>query len=124
MKIRINNIEARKYNSTKSEQSFYEIVKWEVNKLFGKEDEYREDGYVDSFGGDFLEKNGHRISKSSFQSNESCFVVAFLRLNKSESDVDLESVGSRILDLSDSELSDFMDVYRLASEKIKIKYFK
>jgi len=39
-KIRINNIEFRKYNS-KSKNPLYEIIKWTINLHFNKEEEYR-----------------------------------------------------------------------------------
>ena len=41
--IRINNIEFRKYNSTKTKKPLYEIIKWESNFYYGKYDEYIKD---------------------------------------------------------------------------------
>jgi hypothetical protein len=124
MKIRVNNIECRKYTATKTDDVHYEIVKWEKNLYFGKEEEYRKDGYVDSFGGDFLQKNGSSIQKTFFNHEETCYTVASLNLNRKEPDVYLESVGSRLLDLTPEEIQDFFEVYRIANPKIYKKHFK
>jgi hypothetical protein len=126
MKIRINNIECRKYTSTKVDKVFYEIIKWSANPHFGKEQEYRDKGYVDSFGGDFLQSptGGHNIQKIFFEKPESCYMIASLHLNKREPDVELKSVGSRLLDLTKNEKSDFFEVYEIANPKIQKKHFK
>jgi hypothetical protein len=123
MRIRINNIECRKYTATKTDEVHYEIIKWEPNSYFGKEQEYRDNGYVDSFGGDFLEKDRTSIQKTIFNNQESCFTVAALLLNRKEPCTYLESVGSRLLDLSQEEIQDFFEVYRLAEPKIQKKHF-
>ena len=124
MKIRINNIECRKYTATKTDEVHYEIVKWENNTYFSKEKEYRDNGYVDSFGGDFLQKNGHSIQKTFFERPETCYTVASLNLNRKEPCVYLESVGSRLLDLKKDDIKDFFEVYRLADQKISKKHFR
>ena len=124
MKIRINNIECRKYTATKTDEVHYEIVKWENNTQFGKEKEYRDNGYVDSFGGDFLQKNGHSIQKTFFERQETCYTVASLNLNMTEPCGDLESVGSRLLYLKKDDIKDFFEVYRLADQKISKKHFR
>lgn len=126
MKIRINNIECKKYTTTKVNEIFYEIIKWQPNPHFGKEQEYRNMGYVDSFGGEYLQSptEGHSIQKSLFIYKESCFMIASLRLNRREPDINLESVGSRLLDLTEEEQKDFFEVYKLANQKIYKKHFK
>ena len=124
MKIRINNIECRKYTSTKTDEVHYEIVKWEHNKYYGQEEEYRKDGYVDSFGGDFLTKNGTSIQKTFFTHKETCYTIAALYLNRKEPDVYLKSVGSRLLELEEEEIKDFFEVYRIANQKIYKKHFR
>lgn len=43
--IRINNIEFRKYNSTKTKKPLYEIIKWESNPYYNKKLEYFKEGY-------------------------------------------------------------------------------
>jgi hypothetical protein len=124
MKIRINNIECRKYSATKVDNPLYEIVKWDVNTRYGKEEEYRANGYEDSFSGDFLVKNGHSIQKTLFIHKEFCYTIATLELNYREPDVNLKSTGSRLLDLKVSEVKDFFKVYELANKKINKKHFK
>ena len=124
MKIRINNIECRKYKATKVDKLFYEIVKWDTNSRYGKEEEYRANGYEDSFSGDFLVKNGHSILKTFFTTKEFCYTIATLELNYHEPDVNLKSTGSRLLDLKVSEVKDFFKVYELANKKINKKHFK
>ena len=123
MRIRINNIEGRKY-TTKLKETFYEIVAWSPNVYFGKEQEYLDNGYEESFGAEFLTKNGHSISKSFFKSPEQCYVIAHLELNKREPDVNLKSIGSRLLDLTNDELDDFLLLYRTMNKKIMKKHFK
>jgi hypothetical protein len=124
MKIRINNIECREYSATKVDKLFYEIVKWDDNGYYGKEEEYLANGYEDNFDSGFLTKNGHSIQKTFFTTKECCYTVATLELNYGEPDVNLKSVGSRLLDLKGSEIKDFFKVYELANKKINKKHFK
>jgi hypothetical protein len=120
MKIRINNIEFRKYRATKTEEVFYEIIKWQNNPHYGKEEEYRADGYVDSFGGDFLQKNGSNIQKSFFTLPETCYMIA--SVHKYSEGWYLKSVGERLLELTPEEWDDFHQVYTLGQSKLnKIK---
>lgn len=107
MKNRINNIECRKI---KSSHYSHEIVLWYPNQYYGKESDYEL-----TFSGDFYKPNGSvgiNISKSCFINPESCHVVAFLI--KTREGFDLKSVGDRILDLSPSNLEDFIKVYKKA----------
>ena len=99
--IRIDNIEFKKYTSTKIKESLYEIVKWQTNYYFGREEEYKNDGYVESFGGNYLQKNGHSIDKSFFNNKETCFVLAFIE--KGSESWKLRSVGETLLDLTPEE---------------------
>jgi hypothetical protein len=116
MNIRINNIEFKKYISTKRDKSLYEIVKWYPNIHFGKEEEYKKDGYVDSFGGEFLRKDGHEIHKSFFINPESCYVIAFIE--KGKESWELRSVGERVVTLAPEELEDFNEVYKIGQTKL------
>jgi hypothetical protein len=116
MNIRINNIEFKKYISTKRDKSLYEIVKWYPNIHFGKEEEYKKDGYVDSFGGEFLRKDGHEIHKSFFISPESCYVIAFIE--KGKESWELRSVGERLLGLTPEEQQHFFTAYTLGQNKL------
>lgn len=116
MKIRINNLEFRKYTSTKTEKLLYEIIKWYPNVYFEKEEEYKKEGFIDSFGGDFLQKGGSSISKSSFILPESCCVIAFIE--KGSESWELRSIGERMLELSSEEWNDFHSVYSLGNTKL------
>lgn len=118
MKCRINNIEFRKYKGSKD---LYEIIKWFDNPKYGKYNDYLNDGYIESFGGDFLEKDHIHISKSLFELPEICYVVSFIKFNKKEPCYYLESVGDRLLDLSEGEINDFWDVYNKSNKWLSKK---
>lgn len=116
-KIRINNIEFRKYTTTKIKKKFYEIIKWQDNPYYGKEQEYLNRGYIESFGGDYLTDGIKSISKSTFNIEESAYVIAFVERD-SESWY-LKTVGNRMLELNNDELNDFIQVYRNGNKKLK-----
>jgi len=113
--IKIGNIECRKYTSTKTDKLHYEIIKWENNPNYNKMQEYLDSGYTESLGGDFLERNGSSIQKSAFNLPQYCFTVG--GLHKGE-EWYLQSVGSRICDLDNQDLEDFLEVYKLANKKL------
>ena len=119
-KIRINNIECRKPSPIK-DKLVYEIIKWETNPYYGKEEELVKEGYEQSIGDDFLKKDNHYIDINSFKNLESCYVVAWLKVNN-EGFPYVETVGEHLLDLDGAELYSFMEVYRRANEKLKQKY--
>lgn len=116
MKIRINNLEFRKSISIKKDKILYEIVKLENNPYFGKEEEYRKDGYIDSFGGDYLQKENKSIQKLCFMYPESSYVIAFIE--KGKESWELRSVGERMLDLTPEEWVEFHQVYTLGQTKL------
>lgn len=115
MKVRIGNIECRPVSTNPTD---YEIVKWEECPYYQKENEYVQNGWELSDG--FYRKNNSNIDVSFFSLPETCYVVAWLRVKRES--IKLESVGRRILDLNKEEVEDFMEVYRIADEKIN-KYF-
>lgn len=119
MKIRINDFECRKSTYREDE---YEIVKWEVNQYYGQEKFLIEwEGYTkqEYAGGDWGLSNGsHIINSSCFKNPESCYVIASLKVNRREPDIDMETVGGRLIDLEQDELDMFMRVYRLAYHMI------
>jgi hypothetical protein len=119
MKIRINNLEFKRYTSTKKDKPLYEIVQWYPNIYFGKEQEYRDNGYTDNFEGWGLTKNGSiiTIDKSFFTTNpELCFVIAFIE--KGSEDWELRSVGERLLELTPEEWEDFYLIFKLGKSKL------
>lgn len=115
MKNRIGNIEFRKYPHDKR-KGFYEIVKWQSNPYYGREQEYRDNGYVDSFLGDSLTNNGRSIQKTSFSLPETCYVLAFVE--KGNESWELRSVGERLLELTPEEVTTFFEVYRKGQKKL------
>jgi len=123
-KVRINNIECRKYTSTKTKDTHYEIIKWYDNKYFGKRDKMLSEEWKETFGGEGITNGSYTIDNSCFKNRESCYTVASLYLNRKEPDVYLKSVGSRLLDLSKEEINDFFEVYRIANKKIGKIHFK
>ena len=119
MNIRIDNIECR---STIYKEREYEIVKWEINQYYGQEKFLVEwEGYekIENEDGNWgLSKDFHTINSSCFKNPEVCYVIAWLKPNRREPDVNMETVGSRMLELEQSELSTFIRVYRIAHELI------
>jgi hypothetical protein len=119
MNVRIGNIECRQ---TTYKEREYEIIKWQVNQYYGNEEKMiNEDGYtkVKYDNGEWgLSKDFHTINSSCFKNPETCYVIAWLKPNRKEPDVNMETVGNRMLELEQSELSTFMRVYRIAHELI------
>ena len=120
--VRINNIECRKYTSTKTPDTHYEIIKWYKNDYYNKRDEMLADGFRETFGG--ITNFGYSIDNSCFMREESCYTVASLYLDRKEPDVYLKSVGSRLLDLSAEERNSLFCVYQIVNKKIKKIHFK
>lgn len=113
MKIRINNIECRDQVSNSGN---YEIIKWYENSYYGTEQEMLDEGYIHKDG--YYTKGNINIHEDCFKSPESCFVIADLEINPREPDVNLRTIGSRLLGLNNEERNDFFDVYRIANNKI------
>lgn len=111
--IRIENIEIRKTNYKNNP---YEFLCWQINPYFGKLQEYINNGYEESFGGDFLTKEKLSIQKSYFTYPESCYVIAWMKRDKEG--YYMETVGSRLLEISEEELKLFFDIYRKADKKL------
>ena len=116
MKIRINNYECRKSDGSRD----YELLKWYTNPYYGKEQQMIDEGWekVTNPNGTWgLSKSHKSVHESCFKHHESAYVIAFLEINHKEPDINLITVGSRMLDIED--MNDFMLVYKLAVEKIK-----
>lgn len=109
--IRIENIELKK---TKYKDSSYEFVKWYPNSTYGKWDEMIGDGWIEN--GEFLTKDYFSYHKSCFEHPESCYVIAWLK--KDNDGWYMETVGSRLLDLSIGERNTFFDIYKKADKKL------
>lgn len=122
MNIRIGNIECKPTGYPERE---YQIVKWYANPYYGNEEKMmKEDGYSKETysSGDWgLTKDFHTINSSCFKNPESCYVVAWLEPNYKEPDVNMCTVGGRLLELEQSELNTFMKVYKIAHELLMEK---
>lgn len=116
MNIRINSIQCRSCDTTYR----YEIIKWFPNTYYGLKNDYLNKGYVEEDG--FVQSDNHRIQSTIFESEESCYVIAWLDYNHKEPDVDLRSVGSRLLALTKDDLDCFFDVYNIANKMIIEQY--
>ena len=116
IKIRINNIEFRNNCNTNPSFGRGEFLVWEPCSYYGKYDEYIKDGFVEKDG--FLRKDRSNISVKFFDMKETCYVIAWLKYDEREGCCDLESVGPRLLHLSDEDRKDFFEVYKIADEKM------
>ena len=100
--------------------SQFEIVKFEKNPYFGKYQEYLEDGYEESFNGDFLQKDRRSIQKTFFEREESCYTLAsWDNINHDELTPDLKFCGSRPFDLDARELKVFMQLALIGQKEIE-----
>lgn len=100
--------------------SFFEIVKFEKNPYFGKYQEYIDNGYEESFGGDFLQKDGHSIQKTFFDREESCYTLAsWDNINHDELTPDLRFCGSRPFDLNTIDLDIFIQLSSIGQREIE-----
>lgn len=124
MRVRINNIECRQ---TIYKPREYEIILWYPNQYYGREEAMIEDeGYKRvEYDGDWgLSKNGYTVNSSCFKNPESCYVVAWLEPNYKEPDINLVTVGSRLLELSEEDRATFFRVYNIADGMIQDKMNK
>ncbi len=101
--------------------SFFEILKWEPIPYYGKLQEYLNDGWEISFGGEFLQKNRTSIELSYFtHSPESCFMLAsWKNMDHDELSPDLVFVGSRPLELTPEEQLVFMKLAKEGQDHIE-----
>ena len=101
--------------------SFFEIIKWEPNQYYGKLQEYLDNGWTVSFGGEFLQKDHTSISLSFFtKSPESCFMLAsWENMDHDEKSPDLKFVGSRPIDLNEEEQAIFMNIVKVGQKHIE-----
>jgi hypothetical protein len=113
MQIKINNIECRLNHDT------YEIVKWFPCDYYNKLQTYLQDGWIEEDR--YVRRGGTSIQRTMFDLKELCFTIATLQINHKEPCIDLVSVGSRLLDLNETEREDFFTVYGLANDVIQKK---
>jgi hypothetical protein len=100
--------------------SHWEILGIQPNVYYGREQEFRENGYVDSFGGEFLQGGGHSIQKSFFDSPETHYVIAsWTNIDHDEKSPDLKFVGSRPLDLAIKDQRTFMILAKIGQQELE-----
>lgn len=111
MRVRINQIECR------FSQGRYEIVKWQPNGYYNKQQEYIDNGW--ELSGGFYRLNNTSISEGCFVNPETCYTIATLHYDKGEGCCDMKTVGSRLLELSKPDRVDFFAVYEYAEDRIQ-----
>ena len=111
MRIRINNIECR------FSQGRYEIIKWQPNCYFEKEQEYLDNGYV--LEGGFYRNGNLSIQATFFSLPETCYTVATLTYDADEYCCEMKTVGPRLLELDKTDRADFFAVYEYAEDRIR-----
>jgi hypothetical protein len=111
MRIRINQIECR------FSQGRYEIVKWQPNCYYGKQQEYIDNGWI--LSGGMYRLNNTSISEGLFALPETCYTVATLHYDDDERCCSMKTVGARLLDLDNTERNDFFAVYEYAEDRIR-----
>jgi len=110
MKVRINQIECR------FSQGRYEIVCWQPNSYYNKQEEYLANGWKRSDG--FYCKNNTSISEKCFVNPETCYTIATMHYDADERCCDMRTIGPRLLQLDCKHREDFFTVYELAEERI------
>jgi hypothetical protein len=111
MRIRINQIECR------FSQGRYEIIKWQPNGYYNKQQEYIDNGW--ELSGGMYRLNNTSISEGCFVNPETCYTLATLHYDNGEGCCDMRTVGPRLLDLSKLERTDFFAVYEYAEDRIR-----
>jgi hypothetical protein len=111
MRIRINQIECR------FSQGRYEIVKWQPNCYYNKQQEYIDNGW--ELSGGMYRLNNTSISESCFVNPETCYTIATLHYDDGEGCCDMRTIGPRLLDLDKADRADFFAVYEYAEDRIR-----
>ena len=113
MRIRINDIECR------FSQGRYEIVKWQPNCYYGKQEDYITEGWI--LDGGFFRNRSNNVSiqASTFDMPETCYTIATLHYDDDEGCCDMKTIGPRLLDLDNLERADFFAVYEYAEDRIR-----
>lgn len=116
IKIRLNNVGF----TCEKDSLTGQFVKYYKNPDYDTLEEKLANGWID--GIDYITKKNYSISRSLVDKSlpECQFVIAWLRYDEDEYTCDLETVGSRLLDLSYSDREDFFYIYKIADEKIRI----
>lgn len=116
--IRIGDIEFRRVTSLR-DVKYFEIVKWENNPLYQKEntDRYKYDEDRKMYRD--LNFENTWIDPGCFKHPESCFTVATFEDDTHNEMSELKFCCDRPLELDETEFARFMKVVRLADKELK-----
>lgn len=107
---RINDIEIRKTSNGNRTESFYEIIKWEPNPYYQKENEYQLNADGEFY---YQVENIHcKIHKNCFINPETCYVLAWVK------DGNVEFIGNRPFELDKKEFKTFIKIAKSACKKL------
>lgn len=115
--FRQGNIELRlTHTYGKESKIYYEIIKWYPNEYFGHEDDYIWDDSVQMYKRANIDYP-YYIHPNCFKKPETCYSIATLvPHHKFEDEHDIKSVGSRVVNLNEQDLKDYLDVVRYSFE--------
>lgn len=100
---------------------YLEVVKWQPNDKYGKEDEYEKHERENGMGCYYTKKGEEysiRYDESCFRHPESCYTLASYDYDKKEDFYSLRFCGDRPLDLDEKDFKDFIEVIRAAKDII------
>lgn len=118
---RIDNLEIRNTYSS------FELVKYYDNDYYNKYEEYINNGYELSFGGEFLTNShtDHNIDIKFFNLKECCFVIGFFNLNIEEPEaLWIDISAERLTDLNDNELINLRKLIKKSTKYIIKEIYK
>ena len=116
--IKIGNVEYKETPYiTEPGKTYEEIVLWEKNPRYQKEEEYKKDGW------EFDEEgNAHKdichIDGKLFKMEYTCYQVAQIVWNNAHDEFDVKSCGLRAFELNDEDYRDFKAVLKLIENYI------
>ena len=118
--MRLNDIELRMSRYAPNSNPRFEIVRWEVNNLYGKECDYEKIGeysYRKKFDTDLKYHYNWYYDNSCFQNKETCYSIAII-----ENGI-VNFIGNRAIDLNNEQAyKDFLFLLRKGvSKSIKWK---
>ena len=94
----------------------FEVVKYSPNPYYGREGEYEWDEHSQVY----RVNNSHSINPSCFKNPETCYVLAYwVDIDHDERTPDLKFVGSRPMELNESELKAFWDCVKIGQKHIE-----
>lgn len=112
--FRKNSIEFRTAKNFISEEPYYEIVRYQKNPWYNKQQDFE----VTILGEYRHKTDGYYVSESLFHKEESMYTLAIFIVNEDEIEPDLKTVAGRPFELTDEEMLDFAEVARYGFKEI------